>query len=165
MKKGENMEFEKGDCYVANFNALMDIEKFDHKEWVMVHALREIILGSEWWGGHAFLYNKKTKMVYDASISARNSNDGKPLNITLEEAVDKWNLKTHEPSMWQEYTRGEMVTKAIDTGHYGSWDLPYENWATMPPANYAEYMKWFQKEYCPTTYKVMQLNTEKIKGE
>lgn len=149
MKKGENMEFEKGDCYEANFNAFMNVKQFDHKEWVMVHALREIIKGTEWWGGHAFLWNKKTGMIYDASKSGRARNNGKPLKWTFAKAKKEWTLHPEEPSMFVEYTRGEMVEKAMETGHYGCWDLTLELWDITPHKEYGDYMIWFNKKYRP----------------
>lgn len=144
-----------GDCYEASFKAFMHgIEEFDHNEWVLVHAMREHMgKGAEWWGGHAFLLNKKTNQVIDHSISARNNNDGEPMVTTLDKVIEMWDLRVDQEDMYVEYTRGEMVEKALETGHYGSWDLPFENWEDE---GYGDYMNMFQQKYMPRTRKFLE---------
>jgi len=112
----------KGNCYEANFKELcLDNAKNYGVEWVLVHAMREILEGSEWWGGHAFLLNRKTNEVHDFS-------NGKHEIWDKEEIYKKWNVKVHGLETYFEYSKPEAWEKALDTETYGAWELKFENW-------------------------------------
>ena len=48
-----------GNCYPAAWNAIHDKYQ-QEKDWVVVHALRDIFKGCKHYCGHAFLRNTKT---------------------------------------------------------------------------------------------------------
>ena len=78
----------QGDCYKANFDEMFNNpDTYNSDEWRLVHAMRENIKGSEWWGGHCFLLNTEENLVFDFSNGARMRNDGKELVNTAQKNV------------------------------------------------------------------------------
>ena len=174
-KNMTEFEFKKGNCYEAAFNSLFKNTKFNKEEWYLVHAVREHFAGTEWFGGHAFLYNPYAKngkdgagMIYSNANNDMSSNDGKPLEITFKEAVEKWSLKPHDETMFKMYTMKEAAAKAVEYEHYGAWDLPYELWAdkewfktNTKFDTYGEYMKeHFIPKYQPKLEVMREIKKE-----
>ena len=61
----------KGNCYQANFDEMVNNpDTYNSDEWRLVHAVRENVKGSEWWGGHCFLLNTEENLVFDFSNGA-----------------------------------------------------------------------------------------------
>ena len=113
----------KGNCYEANFNEFTKRVSgkpvYNEGNWVLVHAMREI--ASEWWGGHAFLLNKDEDEVWDYS-------NGKVEVYQKADIYDTWNIQENGDKMYFEYNYIRALQMALDTGHYGSWELLFEDW-------------------------------------
>ena len=113
----------KGNCYEANFNEFTTRVNgkpvYNEGNWVLVHAMREI--ASEWWGGHAFLLNKDEDEVWDYS-------NGKVEVYQKADIYDTWNIQENGDKMYFEYNYIRALQMALDTGHYGSWELLFEDW-------------------------------------
>ena len=114
----------KGNCYEANFNELtkrVNGVPVYHAEgdWVLVHAMREN--ASEWWGGHAFLLDRENNKVWDYS-------NGKVQTWDKDEIYKTWNIQEDGDKMYFEYNYIRAIEMCLDSGHYGSWELLYEDW-------------------------------------
>lgn len=139
----------KGNCYEANFKEFttkVDRKPIYHEgNWVLVHAMREI--ASEWWGGHAFLLNKDFDEVWDYS-------NGKIEVWPKDEIFKTWNIQVEGDRMYFEYTYIRALQMALDTGHYGSWELLFEDWKNK---EWIDYMKnYFQPTFQPMLFKLRQ---------
>jgi hypothetical protein len=144
--------YEQGDCYEANFNRFT---KNDNKDEVLVHTLREFLgKGTELWGGHAFILNTKTDQVYDYSNGAIRRH-GKPLIIAKGLIYDKWGITEKlitGKDTYFEYTQIEACKLAVETKHYGSWELKYENWEET---GWGDYMKdYFVPNFMPIRFEM-----------
>ena len=157
-----------GDCYPAAFKAINSSKFFtkDHDpnhHWVVVHALRDTFEGGEHYGGHAFLLNKKTKTVYDSSISAKyidGSVDGVVDGMPLDEYVEKTFLITEGKYVWKEYTLKELNEITFEHMVHTPFDLAKEQWAMKDEefakrfpgfSSFKEYMQeYFIPTFCPT---------------
>ena len=124
-------------CYYANFNALwsMDEENEDEalnkNEFVLVHAMREHVPNSEFWGGHAFLLNKEHDYIMDFS-------NQKLIVESKDKLFKQWNIQETGWNMYFEYTLDEAMDKIQEHESYGSWDLLYEDWKAE---GWIDYMK------------------------
>lgn len=129
----------KGNCYEANFNEFTTRVNgkpvYNEGNWVLVHAMREI--ASEWWGGHAFLLNKDVDEVWDYS-------NGKIEVYQKADIYDKWNIQENGDKMYFEYNYVRALQMALDTGHYGSWELLFEDWKDEG------WMKYMTEYFMPT---------------
>ncbi len=90
--------------------------------------MREIMKGSEWWGGHAFLLNTDTNEVHDFS-------NGKHVVATKEDYYEEWTILEHGKETYFEYTKAEAWEWAQKTEHYGCWELAFELWDTKKDWN------------------------------
>ena len=171
-----------GDCYPAAFKAINSSKFFtkDHDpnhDWVVVHALRDIFPGGEHYGGHAFLLNKKTKTVYDSSISAKyidGSVDGVVDGMPLDEYVEKTSLLTEGKYVWKEYTMLELNIKTIEHMVHTPFDLAKEQWSLASDdeefakrfpgfSSYKEYMQeYFIPTFCPTQHEHNKKNKKDV---
>ena len=129
-------------CYHANLWKLFEMEEKDSQEWVLVHAVRE--MASEWWGGHAFLLNKKTNKILDFS-------NQKKLEGTKEEMFKQWNIQEDGDRMYFEYTKQQCLNKVAEHMTYGSWDLLFEDWQNKAWAKYMS--EYFIPKYQPIMHK------------
>ena len=147
----------KGNCYEANFvEMLQSPDTYRGDEWRLVHAMRENIKGSEWWGGHAFLLNTDENLVFDFSNGAKMRNDGKELIVDKDEIYSQWNIQVDGLFMYFEYTFQEAIKNAYEIEHYGSWELVFEDWKN--PA-WIDYMKdYFIPTFEPKRNATEQLN-------
>ena len=129
----------KGNCYEANFNEFTTRVNgkpvYNEGNWVLVHAMREI--ASEWWGGHAFLLNKDVDEVWDYS-------NGKIEVYQKADIYDTWNIQENGDRMYFEYNYIRALQMALDTGHYGSWELLFEDWKDEG------WMKYMTEYFMPT---------------
>ncbi len=122
----------KGNCYEANFRELCLVNPMNYGiEWVLVHAMREIVQGSEWWGGHAFLLNTETNEVHDFS-------NGKHEVYDRDEIYKTWNIQVDGNQTYFEYTKKEAVKFVMEEEHYGCWELMFEMWNSE---GWIDYMK------------------------
>ena len=129
----------KGDCYEANFNEFfLNRDTYSGDEWRLVHAMREHVKGTEWWGGHAFILNLDENLVFDFSNGAKLRNNGKELVVDAEEIYEQWSISKYGLHTYFEYTMEEAVKMAYETGHYGSWELKFEDWKSK---DWGDYMK------------------------
>jgi hypothetical protein len=149
----------KGNCYEANFNEFTsrvnNKPKYNNTNKVLVHAMREWAgKGSEMWGGHAFILDKDTNWVDDYS-------NNKHLSVAKDEIFEKWNIQTEGKFMYFEYDYVQAIDKAIETGHYGCWDILFEQWQNE---NHIEYMKdYFMPKFQPRLH-TMYEEYDKKKG-
>jgi len=129
----------KGNCYEANFNEftkrVSGKPTYNEGNWVLVHAMREIT--SEWWGGHAFLLDKENNKVWDYS-------NGKVQSWDKDEIFKTWNIQEDGDRMYFEYNYVRALQMALDTGHYGSWELLFEDWKDE------EWMTYMTNYFMPT---------------
>lgn len=132
-------------CYYANFWAFKEMDKEEQKDYVLVHAVRE--MAHEYWGGHAFLLNKKTNKILDFS-------NGKRLEGTKEELFKQWNIQEDGLRMYYEYTYKESVMKCGKTRTYGAWDLLFEDWKNKEWGSYME--NYFIPTFQPDLYQIRQ---------
>mgnify|MGYP003109668639 FL=1 len=171
-----------GDCYPAAFKAINSSKFFtkDHEpnhDWVVVHALRDILPGAEHYGGHAFLLNKKTKTVYDSSISAKyidGSVDGVVDGMPLDEYVEKTFLLTEGKYVWKEYTLKELNEITFEHMVHTPFDLAKEQWSLASKdeefakrfpgfSSYKEYMQeYFIPTFCPTQHEHNKKNKKHV---
>lgn len=122
----------KGNCYEANFRELcFENPKKYGTEWRLVHAMREIVQGAEWWGGHAFLLNTETNEVHDFS-------NGKHEIYDKEEIYKTWNIRVDGNQTYFEYTKEESAKFIVELEHYGSWELKFENYTDK---DWTDYMR------------------------
>ncbi len=122
-----------GDCYQAAWNAINFVKKSD--DWVVVHALRDILKGADYYGGHGFLLNKKTNTVYDDSISAKyidGSVDGVVDGMPFKEYVKKTYVLTEGDYVYKEYTLKELNKITFEHGYYSPYHLAKEQWSLKP---------------------------------
>ena len=87
--KNKERGIDYSNCYYANLWEFVEMQNRKTQgqgaeDWVLVHSVRE--MASEWWGGHAFLLNKKTDQILDFS-------NGKRLEGTKEDRFKQWNIK------------------------------------------------------------------------
>jgi len=142
----------KGNCYEANFKELCLVNPMSYgEEWVLVHAMREIIQGTEWWGGHAFLLNTDTDEVHDFS-------NGKHEVYDKDDIYAKWSIQVMGNQTYYEYTKKQAGRLAVDTGHYGCWELKFEMWNTE---GWNEYMK----DYWVPTHEPRRDKLQKMSDE
>jgi len=114
----------KGNCYEANFKEMCLTNAVNYGDnWRLVHAMREIMQGSEWFGGHAFLLNIDTNEVHDFS-------NGKHVVANKEDYYKEWNILEHGQETYYEYTKAQAWKWATKTEHYGCWELKFEMWDT-----------------------------------
>jgi len=164
-----------GDCYPAAFKAI-NSSKFND-DWIVVHALRDIFEGGEHYGGHAFLLNKKTKTVYDSSISAKyidGSVDGVVDGMPLDEYVEKTFLLTEGKYVWKEYTLKELNEITFEHMVHTPFDLAKEQWSLASKdeefakrfpgfSSYKEYMQeYFIPTFCPTQHEHNKKNKKHV---
>jgi imidazole glycerol phosphate synthase subunit HisF len=118
------MKMNKGNCYEANFKEMCLTNAINYGDnWRLVHAMREIMQGSEWFGGHAFLLNVDTNEVHDFS-------NGNHVVANKEDYYKEWNILEHGQQTYYEYTKAEAWKWATKTEHYGCWELKFEMWDT-----------------------------------
>ena len=132
-------------CYYANFWAFKEMDKEEQKDYVLVQAVRE--MAHEYWGGHAFLLNKKTNKILDFS-------NGKRLEGTKEELFKQWNIQEDGLRMYYEYTYKESVMKCAKTRTYGAWDLLLDDWKNEEWHSYM--MDYFIPTFQPELYQIRQ---------
>tara|TARA_R100001443_G_scaffold24148_1_gene36319 strand:- start:7072 stop:7521 length:450 start_codon:yes stop_codon:yes gene_type:complete len=140
MKGKRGVDF--SNCYYANLWKLLEMEEKDSQEWVLVHAVRE--MAAEWWGGHAFLLNKKTNKILDFS-------NQKKLEGTKEELFKQWNIQEDGDRMYFEYTKQQCLNKVAEHMTHGSWDLLFEDWQNKAWAKYMS--EYFIPKYQPIMHK------------
>ena len=132
----------KGDCYEANLKKYLDSV---NKNTVLVHAMREIV--TEYWGGHAFLLDKKRNRVFDFS-------NGKSQQWNKDEIFEKWNIQVQGRDMYFEYTKEQALQKVLEHKTFGSWDLTFENWNDE---NYLEYIRdYFIPKFQPVYFSMIR---------
>ena len=166
-----------GDCYPAAFKAINSSKFEDNDDWIVVHALRDIFPGAEHYGGHAFLLNKKTKTVYDSSISAKyidGSVDGVVDGMPLDEYVEKTFLLTEGKYVWKEYTLKELNEITFEHMVHTPFDLAKEQWSLASKdeefakrfpgfSSYKEYMQeYFIPTFCPTQHEHNKKNKKDV---
>lgn len=132
-------------CYYANFWAFKEMDKEVQKDYVLVHAVRE--MAHEWWGGHAFLLNKKTNQILDFS-------NGKRLEGAKDKMFKQWNIQEDGLRMYYEYTFQESVIQCAKTGTYGAWGLLLEDWKNEEWGNYMR--NYFIPTFQPDLYQLRQ---------
>jgi hypothetical protein len=133
------MELKRGNCYEANLKELLA----NNDDLVLVHAMREIT--REYWGGHAFLLDKKANVIHDYS-------NEKYLVINKDTIYKEWNIQIQGQGMYFEYSKEETLEKLFKEETYGPWDLTYEN---PNSENYVEYVRdYFMKHFQPTFYEM-----------
>jgi hypothetical protein len=119
-----------GNCYPAAWNAIHD--KYpQEKDWVVVHALRDIFKGGKHYGGHAFLRNTKTNKVFDDSISAKQidgSVDGVVDGMDFDEYVEKTHVLTEGKYVYKEYTIKELNQWTFKDQTHEPFELAKEQW-------------------------------------
>lgn len=142
-------------CYYANLNELVDMHNRKTQgqgaeDWVLVHAVREI--ASEWWGGHAFLLNKKTDQILDFS-------NGKRLEGTKEDLFKQWNIQVDGRYMYYEYNFQDVLLEVSRHMTYGPWSLLFEDWQDK---KWGEYMsEYFIPTFQPCLNKQRQEHKNK----
>ena len=132
-------------CYYANFWAFKEMDKEVQKDYVLVHAVRE--MAHEWWGGHAFLLNKKTNQILDFS-------NGKRLEGAKDKMFKQWNIQEDGLRMYYEFTFQESVIQCAKTGTYGAWGLLLEDWKNEEWGNYMR--NYFIPTFQPDLYQLRQ---------
>ena len=135
----------QGDCYKANFDEMFNNpDTYNSDEWRLVHAMRENIKDTEWWGGHCFLLNTEENLVFDFSNGAKMRNDGKELVIDADKIYEQWNICKDGNQTYFEYDFTTAVQWAYDSGHYGSWELKFELWKED------DWITYMQEYWIPT---------------
>ena len=155
------VKFVKGNCLPAAWELAMSKLSDKKNKYVIVHAMREIADGSEFWGGHAFVLNKTTNRVLSEANNDMQQNGGIPLDVSFEVAKEMWNLQPQDETMYVEYTIQEYNMMLFENEYYDEqtcenmvehrfYGLKYENWKDK---GWQDYMnKYFLPTYCPHTH-------------
>ena len=136
-------------CYHANLWKFVEMEEEERKDFVLVHAVRE--MAAEWWGGHAFLLNKKTNMVLDFSNQKR-------LEGTKEDLYKQWNIQEAGKEMYFEYNHEQCLNKVAEHMTYGAWDLLFENWQDK------DWAKYMSEYFIPNFQPIQNKQRKEMKG-
>jgi len=153
--KNKERGIDYSNCYYANLNEFVDMHNRKTQgqgaeDWVLVHAVRE--MASEWWGGHAFLLNKKTDQILDFS-------NGKRLEGTKEDMFKQWNIQVDGRQMYYEYSFKQVLEQVGKHMTYGPWELLFEDWKDK---EWGEYMsKYFIPTFQPCLNKQRQEHKNK----
>jgi hypothetical protein len=148
MKGEEGIDYKN--CYYANFTEFTkrvnNEPVYHNKNVVLVHAMREWGgKNSELWGGHAFLLDKEQNMIDDYS-------NQKHISKSKDRLFDVWNIQTKGKFMYFEYNYIQALEMALKTGHYGSWELLFEDWQNK---KHAKYMKdYFMPKFQPRLHEM-----------
>lgn len=140
----------KGNCYEANFKEFIS-NQVKYRNWKLVHAMRNPMGVSEWWGGHAFLLDVANNRVWDFS-------NGDIQTWDKDEIYKEWNIQVDGLHMYFEYSHLEAIEWAQEVEHYGSWELLYEDWKSPEWISY-------MKEYFMPTHQPMQWALRQMKSD
>lgn len=116
-----------GDCYQNAWRRLMDMDHDEAKKWTLVHAEVVGSRGSAIAGkhfGHAWLETRKSFGEHSVTFVSDQSN-GRNIELPQDFYYDMGGV-IDEPGKLFRYTIDEARRWALQTGHFGSWELEVE---------------------------------------